>query len=334
MTRLRLPEIEPSPDAFAAVMATGILSVAARNHYYWRISETLSVIATAGLVLLVVLVIAAAVTRRGMPFWDLTDPDITLRLFTFVAACAVLDSRLAAHPVVVRLLGAIALSSWLVLVVLTARNMAARSPTALRDHAHGAWELASVGTSGLAIVTAQVALYTGHRVWLAAAVPIWVLAMCVYLLMTWLIMWRTIHERLDRDGFEPDTWILMGALAIATLAGDTIYQLAPDWMHDGVRMVTVVTWVLATLWIPPLIYFVLHRINQRPALLQFRGVWWALVFPLGMYSVATYFMAAEVGVRSMRTVSLMFFWNALTVWLIVLLAGLLRMWRVVRDSVR
>lgn len=29
--------------------------------------------------------------------------------------------------------------------------------------------------------------------------------------MATLIMWRTVHERMDRDGFEPDTWILMGA---------------------------------------------------------------------------------------------------------------------------
>ena len=50
-------------------------------------------------------------------------------------------------------------------------------------------------------------------------------------------------------------------------------------------------WVAATLWIPPLIYFGLHRITQRPDVLQFTGAWWSLVFPLGMYSVATEAMA-------------------------------------------
>lgn len=42
---MRLSAIEPTPDAFAAVMATGILSIAARNHQYARISETLDVLA-------------------------------------------------------------------------------------------------------------------------------------------------------------------------------------------------------------------------------------------------------------------------------------------------
>jgi tellurite resistance protein TehA-like permease len=85
--------------------------------------------------------------------------------------------------------------------------------------------------------------------------------------------------------------------------------------------------VAATLWIPPLIYFGLHRIRQRPDLLRFAGVWWALVFPLGMYSAATDAMAIEIGQRSLRTVSLVFFWDALAAWLIVVVAGLLRLRR-------
>jgi tellurite resistance protein TehA-like permease len=96
-----------------------------------------------------------------------------------------------------------------------------------------------------------------------------------------------------------------------------------------VLVVTVITWVAATLWIPPLIYFGLHRIRQRPDLLRFAGVWWALVFPLGMYSAATYAMATELGQRSLRTVSLVFFWDALAAWLIVVVAGLLRLRRAV-----
>jgi hypothetical protein len=35
------------------------------------------------------------------------------------------------------------------------------------------------------------------------------------------------------------------------------------------------------LWIPPLTYLALHRISRRPEVLQFTGVWWSLVFPLG-----------------------------------------------------
>ena len=319
---IRLADVEPSPDAFAAVMATGILSIAAGKHHYVWISDVLGVMATAGLVVLVGLVIVVGVAKRT--FWDLKDPDVTIRLFTFVAACAVLDSRLTSPRAVVLVLGAVALLAWLVLIGLTARDMSARSWVALRDRAHGAWELASVGTSGLAIVATKVARCTGEQWWLGVAVGLWIAALCIYGVMTWLVLWRTVTERQDLDGFEPDTWILMGGLAIATLAGDNIHSLATDWLAPTIRVATVVTWVAATVWIPPLIYFGLHRISQRPEMLHFAGVWWALVFPLGMYSAATYAMSVEIGQRSLVTVSLVFFWNALAAWLIVAVAGLFR----------
>lgn len=317
----QLGRIEPSPDVFAVVMATGILSIAAQLHHYTPISHILGVLASLGFVVLALLV---AVTR---PAWDRTDPDVTLRLFTFVAACAVLDSRLANNHSVVVTLGAMALVAWLLLAALTARNMAAGTWTALRDRAHGAWELGSVGTSGLAIVATQVARHTGQRWWLALAMPVWVIGLGVYGLMTALIVWRAIAQRQDREGFEPDSWILMGGLAIATLAGDGIHALAPGWLAPAVRVATVVTWVVATLWIPPLIYFGLRRIRRRPALLRFAGVWWAMVFPLGMYSAATAATAAELGRPALSTVSLQFFWIASTAWLTVCAAGLVRLGR-------
>ena len=325
--RIRLANgiiVEPSPDVFAAVMATGILSIAAGNHHYVQISEFLGSLAAAGLLGLVALVLLTGAARR----WDLADPDTTIRLFTFVAACAVLDSRLTTPHAVVLTLGVVALLSWLVLMGLTIRDMASRSWYELRDSAHGAWELAGVGTSGLAIVAIKVAHVTSQRWLLAVAVPVWVVALCIYGVMTWLILWRTVVERQNVAGFEPDTWILMGGLAIATLAGDRIHDLAPAWLDGAVLVITVVTWLVATLWIPPLIYFGLQRISRGPERLHFAGVWWALVFPLGMYSAATYAMAAELNQRSLITVSLVFFWDALAAWLIVVVAGLLRVWRV------
>ena len=38
-------------------------------------------------------------------------------------------------------------------------------------------------------------------------------------------------------------------------------------------------------------------------MLHFAGVWWAFVFPLGMYSAASYAMAVEIGQRALITVA-------------------------------
>ena len=293
----------PPPDVFAAVMATGIVSIAADDHGFGWISTGLAVLAVIALPVLAVLV---ATAWKRQPY-DLDDPDVAIRLFTYAAACSVLGARFAEHRVLLWVLAGMALQAWLTLAPVVVRRMWRHRWTGLRARAHGAWELASVATSGMAIVCADLRI-------LLMALLFWLLAIAVYAVMTSLIVWRTVHERLDRGGFEPDSWILMGALAIATLAGDHIHRA---WPVAVVEAVTVVTWVLATAWIPPLVYFVSVRV--RGARLRVVGVWWAMVFPLGMYSAATYAMARETGVAALRTVSLVFLWIALAAWLAVFL---------------
>jgi hypothetical protein len=69
---------------------------------------------------------------------------------------------------------------------------------------------------------------------------------------------------------------------------------------------TLMTWVVATLWIPPLAYATVRRLA---------GVGWPTVFPLGMYASATYAMAVETGWHWFVEVSLVFLWIAVTGWI-------------------
>jgi tellurite resistance protein TehA-like permease len=254
-----------------------------------------------------------------------SDPDVALRLFSFVAACVVLSARLDAYRVAAWTLGVIASVVWLVLAPIAARGMWPHRWAGLRDRSHGAWELASVATSGLALVAANAAIDGGNGGLFGLSIAIWILAILVYCLMTWLILWRA-EAAGGPDGWASDSWILMGGLAIATLAGDHIHRAGQSvavsgWPVNGVQVVTVVTWVLASLWIPPLVYVEIQRI-QRAGRLRFAGVWWAMVFPLGMYSAATQAMASERGWPALRTISLVFSWIALTAWLVVAVAGI------------
>ncbi|WP_263991949.1 hypothetical protein [Mycolicibacterium moriokaense] len=47
------------------------------------------------------------------------------------------------------------------------------------------------------------------------------------------------------------------------------------------------------------------------------GLGWPAVFPIGMYSSATYATAVETGWRWLVALSLVFFWVALAAWLVV-----------------
>lgn len=279
------------PDVFAAVMATGIVSIAAADHGHHVISDGLVIVAAVAFAVLIVVV------ARAWRAFDFRDLDVPIGLLTYVAAGAVLAARLAEHRIVLWVLATMAFQGWLSLAPMVARRMWQHRGS-LRSRAHGAWELASVATSGLAIVSADL----GIVFW---AVVFWVLAMCVYLLMTGLIVWRV-------DLAKPDSWILMGGAAIATLAGEHVHHvLIPGPIADGVRAVTIVTWVVATLWIAPLAYAMIRR---------FAGIGWPTVFPLGMYASATYAMYVELDWPWLTWVSLAFLWIALSTWLFVAVA--------------
>jgi len=71
-------------------------------------------------------------------------------------------------------------------------------------------------------------------------------------------------------------------------------------------------------WIPVLVYVALRRSV---------GLGWPAVFPLGMYSSATYAMAVETGWRWFVTISLTFFWIAFGAWLIEAGGALVRFQR-------
>jgi tellurite resistance protein TehA-like permease len=284
------------PDSFAAVMATGIVSIAALDHGFEAISSALIVLAA---VALPVLIVAAAIAWKR-DSWKLTDLDVSLRLCTYVAACAVVAARLAEHRWV---LAGMALQGWLSLAPMIARRMW-RDRSGLRDRARGGWELASVATSGLAILMADLKV-------VFLAVLFWTLAIAVYLVMTGLIALRAVHDSSAPELTQPDIWILMGGAAIATLAGDHIHKarLTVVWP------VTVVTWLVATAWIPLLVYVCIRRRV---------GLAWAAVFPLGMYSSATYATAVETGWQWLTSVSLAFFWVAFAAWILTALQAISR----------
>jgi tellurite resistance protein TehA-like permease len=322
MARRRVLDLDLPPDVFAIVMATGIVSVAAEDHHYWRIGIVLATLASVIFVMLTIGLGLRILTRSGIVVAQSTDPDVALRMFTFVAGASVLGVVWRRHPVAVWVLGVLSLIGWLVLVPLGVRDVRSRPRTDLRDHAHGAWLLVSVATSGMATTAADLAIIQGYRLLVVAGVLLWLLAIVLYVAVTWLIAWRAVVAPFRPDAVTPDSWILMGALAIATLAGAHLLQATDalgslHWLSGAVAPATLVLWIVASLWIPVLLYAEIWRVDQRAGSLRFAGVWWSAVFPLGMYSAATAVTGAELAMPALATISLVLFWIAATVWALV-----------------
>jgi tellurite resistance protein TehA-like permease len=321
-------ECELPPDAFAVVMATGIVSVAADYHGYWRLGIALSTFAAVAFVALGLGFLARTVNHPAGVAAPVDDPGVALRRFAFVAACAVLDVRWAGNSLACWLLGGLTVAAWLFLAPLAVVGVRSRPTEDLRGRARGAWLLPSVATAGLATAVSNFALHLRMPSVVVIAVLAWLAGMVVYLVVTWLIAWRALAAPFVPAQVTPDSWILMGALAITTLAGDHILA-AVHALHGSTalaawaRPVTLVAWALASSWIPLLLYAALWRVDHVPGSLRYQAAWWAAVFPLGMYSAASAATAAELHMPALRTLSLVFFWIACTVWTLVAI-GLLR----------
>ncbi|MBV8540339.1 MAG: tellurite resistance/C4-dicarboxylate transporter family protein [Pseudonocardiales bacterium] len=322
-----LGEWDPPPEVFATVMATGIVSVAADDHGYWRLGIALGMLAVVTFAILGLRSLVWVIRRPAHVVAVTRDLDVALRMFTFIAACAVLAVRWGGHSAVGWLFGGLALAAWLVLVPLAVVDVGSWPGAQLREQAHGAWLLPSVAAAGLATTATDLAIDVRAPSLVVIAALAWIAGMAIYLTVTWLIAWRALATPIMAEEVTPDSWILMGALAITALAGDHILAAAralsaPAGLAGWARPVTLGAWVLASLWIPALLYAQVWRVDQVVGSLRYQGAWWTAVFPLGMYSAASAATATELHMRSLGTVSLVFFWDAFTVWTLLVIGGL------------
>ncbi|AEA28433.1 C4-dicarboxylate transporter/malic acid transport protein [Pseudonocardia dioxanivorans CB1190] len=314
----------PPPDAFAVVMASAILAVAAAESHYRPLALVLFAVAAAALVVLVGwLAVGVRGLRRSAR--ELRAPDVVLRAFTLVAALTVLSAavqQLFGGPGwAVELLAAAGFAVWLVLLPIAVRDVGARRPSQLRDQVHGAWLLVSVATSGLAIAAAALAVRLGTPVLVAAAAAPWLLAILLYLVLVALVIWRLVSAPLVPAEVTPDSWVLMGALAISALTGNHVQAaLAALDVTAGAAAahgLTVAAQVAAMAWLVPLLGAQVWTAGKIPGLLTYRDAWWAAVFPLGMFAAASAATARTWPLEPLTTVALVVFWDALAIWVVV-----------------
>jgi tellurite resistance protein TehA-like permease len=117
----------------------------------------------------------------------------------------------------------------------------------------------------------------------------------------------------------------MGATAITVLAGSRILQLDPAL--PLVRLATplveglsLLLWAFGSWTIPLLVLFGIWRHVLRRDRLAYTPQLWTLVFPLGMYSVATGEFGAVTRLAVLSGLARAAFWPALAAWVLVFAA--------------
>ncbi|MEU9447418.1 tellurite resistance/C4-dicarboxylate transporter family protein [Streptomyces sp. NPDC048277] len=300
---LRVWWAQREPAAGAAVMATGIVSVALHLAGAEILSRVMLVLACAAWIGLAADFVARLALDRRRWVTEARTPGA----LTAVAATTVLGTRfsLLGRQTLAEALLALSTVLWPPLLVLVVRHWKERMP--------GAVFLGCVATQGLTVLGAVLAAAL-TTAWLAhlSLVLFW-LGLAFYGLAVPRFDWRQVAEG------PGDQWIAGGALAISALAGAKL--LAADsarlylWNDDDrgvLRTVTVALLVLDLAWCVVLLAAEVARPRLRYDVRR-----WATVFPLGMTATATLSVAAAVGIPWLSRPGRVLVWVALLAWLAV-----------------
>ncbi len=319
------------PGYFALVMATGIVSNAFFYLDHEAISDGLFLITLVAFALVLGCFVVRTLVWPAAVWRDLVDPRLVFTFFTLVAAADVLGLQLHLrerdHLALVLWLAALVI--WLALGYFSFAVLTFDEGQTGADVVHGGWLIAIVGTESLVLLGAPLAGEFGslQNTIFVAVHALWGIGIVFYGIFITLFAYRIFFLPVNAAEMNPLFWVVMGAAAIATNAGSTLILTQPDLpflvaMRPFVNGTTLILWAWATWWIPLLVIYGIWRHVVRRYPLTYAPMYWSLVFPLGMYAVATYRLSLASDFQPIEILSQTMVWIALGAWAATML-GLL-----------
>ena len=331
------------PGCFALVMATGIIS----NAFFFEDRRGLAdalfafnVVAYA--VLLAATLIRAVRFNRALRA-DLLDPRAVFSFFTIVAATDVFGAgvHLRGFASLALALWLAALALWFVLIYFSFGVLTFLNATHTASIVHGGWLNAIVGTESLVILGTLVAPPLG-----GAGAPIvvlihmlWGIGLGLYGIFIVLFAQSIFFFDFEPDDITPLLWVVMGAAAISTNAGSTLILSHPaspflHSMQPFIDGMTLIMWAWATWWIPLLILFGIWKHGVCRVPITYNPMLWSLVFPLGMYALASLRLSLASDFPPLAAISRGMIWIALAAWVTTAVGLAWAWWKSWQDQVR
>ena len=323
------------PAYFALVMATGIVSIAARNFGLRGISIGLFGVNIIAYLTLVVLTALRAIRYPRRTFHDMIDHQLGPGFLTSVAATCILgiECLLVLGSVGLALvLLVVGVELWLGLTytIFTAFTIKREKPP-LERGITGAWLIAVVATQSIAVLAALIARHWPQPYRLEFnffALSMWSWGGMFYIWIISLIFYRYSFFAFSPSDLSPPYWINMGAMAISTMAGARLVENTPDApflasLAPFLKGFTVLYWATATWWIPMLVLLGVWRHLVRRFPLRYDPLYWGAVFPLGMYSAASWQMTKSLDLPFLAMTARLMFIPAIAAWMLAFV-GLLR----------
>ena len=330
------------PAYFALVMATGIVSIACHLVTLDFLASPLFYLNQFFYIVLWILTLIRLVRYPMKVFSDLSNHRIGSGFLTIVAATNVLGSQfviLQSNQTIALVLWVLGLALWLLLTyaIFTAFTVKEEKPS-LEEGINGAWLLFIVSTQSIPVL--GMLLFSRFEAWQEmftfAMLGFYLLGCMFYILIISLIVYRFMFFKIEAEDMNPSYWINTGAVAITTLAGANILlrghasflaEFAPF-----IKGFTVFFWAAGTWWIPYLFIVGAWRHFYKHYPLTYHPVYWGLVFPMGMYTVATYRLAEVLSMDFLLLIPQYFIYLALIAWTITFYGLISRLFTAFRKS--
>ena len=318
------------PGYFALVMATGIISIGAEQQDLGWVAEPLFVVAIVAYVVLAGLLVARLVRYPHQLGADLTSHAKGFAFLTVVAATNVLGSAgIVLHDWrgLAWVLWYASLALWAVLAYTTLIAVVLRSPKpGLGAGINGTWFLLAVATESIAVLGALLLARSGSDALAFISLAAFTLGLVLYLIVMTMVFLRWTFQVLEPTEADPPAWIAAGAVAITVLAGSNLLLAGDSSARIGrmapfVEGIVVLAWATATFWFPLMVAIGVWRHIVRGVPLRYHPSYWAMVFPLGMYGVATYRMRQATQLLPFRWLPQVVLGIAVAVWTVAF-AGL------------
>jgi tellurite resistance protein TehA-like permease len=269
----------------------------------------------------------------GAKLWaDLIGAPTMFTFFTFVAASDVLGIQflLRGYRTPALALWIVAFIGSMVLAYFCFSTLTFVNTRPLAEAVNASWLILIVGMQSVTVLGALLAPGFGGNteIVLLLLYGLWGIGVALYSIFITLIVYRLFFAHLDLGEMLPPNWIILGATAISTLAGVNLLAAAPSSpllapLQPMLRGVSLLLLAWSSWWVPLLVIYGIWRHLVCRVPVTYHPAYWSLVFPLGMYSVATYRVSVVLHIAPLQQISAVFAWIALTAWAITMF-GLVR----------